>query len=211
MRLVLILFSVLFWLSCNTKKPEPLDMNDILPSSEKYKEGETDKPKENPVFYFDSLHTFSQLVSDTLGMKRNSVQLSDSVLFPNRFIFKSQESWTGTNGQDEMLVSIWTYNDSLEMKNALFNWLDCFGRRCNSIRLYEEKKLSNESFLIYTTDRKMIYLSSNNSIDVQEKLGNLEKMLPREKVLYVLSQGLGRRTEWWEYVDKKWKVRRVKL
>tara|TARA_R110000737_G_scaffold164321_1_gene191762 strand:+ start:1136 stop:1771 length:636 start_codon:yes stop_codon:yes gene_type:complete len=209
MRSSILFVSILFLFSCNSKKQEVLDMDDIISSSEKYKEGDVKEETEPKVYYFDSLGTFSQLVSDTLGIKRTTILIPDSVLFPDRFISRSKEKWNGKSETGEQLISIWTYNDSLELKNALFNWLDCFGKKCNSLQLYEEKKISSESFLIYATEKKIIYMSSSLSIDVKTQLENLNRLLSKEKILYVISQGIGRKTEWWEFVDKKWLIKKI--
>jgi hypothetical protein len=210
MRLFILIPLLLFMVSCNGKSDlEPLTMDDILPTSENYKEGDRKEKAAPDVFYFDSLQIFSQHISDTLGIKRVSVIVPDSVLFPDRFMSKSKEKWNGRNDYSDVLVSVWTYRDSLEMKNALFNWLDCFGRRCATLQLYEEKKITNKSFLLYATEKKMIYLSASSSIDVQSVLQNLQNSIPKEKVLYVVSQGIGRKTEWWEYIEKKWTTKKV--
>lgn len=211
MRLFLSLLGILLLLSCNSKeKQEVLDMKDILPSSERYQEGQNNDIEKIKQFYFDSLSTFAQLVSDTLGVKRPSVFVPDSVLFPDRFLCRSKEKWTGNNEFGEQLISVWTYNDSLETKNALFNWLDCFGKRCSSLQLFEERKVSNESFLLYATEKKMIYISSPNSLDAKTVIESLYQLIPRAKILYVLSQGVGRKAEWWEYVDKNWNIKKLK-
>ena len=193
--------------SCNSgEKQEVLQMDDIIPSSDRYKEGQSEKIDVDIHNYFDSLSSFSGKVSDTLGVSRSSVFISDSLLFPDRFFCRSKEKWFGSIGENEALISVWTYKDSLETKNALFNWLDCLSQRCRTLQLYEERKISKESFLIFATERKMIYISSPNSLKAQFFIENLHKMLPKDKILFVISQEIGKKTIWWRFEEKRWTV-----
>ena len=209
MRLFVFVFSVFILVSCKgNQKQEALDLSEIIPSSDKYKEGQKAETVEQEVYYFDSLLTLSQLVSDTVGIDRMSVFVTDSILLPDRFISRSKEKWIGKNKNGEQLIGIWTYNDSLEMKNALFNWLDCFGKRCNVLQLFEKKKITAESFLLFALEKKMIYLSSPSSIDAKLTIENLQKTARNERILFVISQGVGKKTDWWEYSNKKWTIKK---
>jgi len=211
MKIYFFLLSAVFLFACTSgEKEEVLRMDDIIPTSERYKEGQEEYIEGLKDYYFDSLSSFSKLVSDTLGVNRPSVFVPDSVLFPDRFLCRSKEKWFGAVGGNEVLISIWTYNDSMETKNALFNWLDCFGKRCSSLQLYEERKISSESFLIYATEKKMIYMTSASSIDAKSAIENLNKLVPKDKILYILSQGLGRKTVWWEFVGKELTIKNQK-
>lgn len=211
MKVYLLLLSVFLLFACSSgEKQEVLEMDEIIPSSDRYKEGQDKYIAIVKDYYYDSLRSFSKLVSDSLGVSRQSVYVPDSLLFPDRFFCISKEKWFGAIDGTEVLISVWTYNDSLETKNALFNWLDCFGKRCSVLQLYEERKISSESFLIYVVEKKMFYITSSSSIDAKLEFEILNKLVPKDKILYALSQGLGRKTIWWEFVEKGWNIKKQK-
>ena len=52
---------------------------------------------------------------------------------------------------------ITTYSDSLMTQNALFNWLDCFGDECESIRIEEAKKMKVRAGQVWYLDTMIVY------------------------------------------------------
>ena len=79
----LLLNTVLF--SCSSPKDEVIDMNEILPQSENYKEGE-DQPSDNLV---ENDFGFNQKLAIELGMDVMEVDSFPEPMFPDRFLPKS--------------------------------------------------------------------------------------------------------------------------
>ncbi|MFA7272786.1 MAG: hypothetical protein WC044_02905 [Crocinitomicaceae bacterium] len=200
---------ILILLSCKDQANEkPLSMEDIVAHSDKYKENDTPVKESKTFFFYDSLSPIAQRIVDTLSLMKESILLSDSLLPPDRFLFSSKEKWTGRSQESTILISQWKYKDSLQTKNAFFNWLDCFGKSCASLRLFEEKKLSKESFLFFILERRMIYVSTSAKMDAKKMIESLAVTFPKDRILYVISQSVGRKTEWWTFVDEEWTLKK---
>lgn len=201
------LLSVL--ISCkDTTNEKPLSMDDIVAQSDKYKENDTPIQETKTIFFYDSLSLVAQRIADTLPLMRESILLSDTLLPPDRFLFSSKEKWTGMSQESPILVAQWQYKDSLQTKNAFFNWLDCYGKGCASLRLFEEKKLSKASFLFFILDRRMIYVSTSTKMDAKKMIESLAVTFPKDRILYVVSQTAGRKTEWWSMIEENWTVKK---
>lgn len=205
MRFFFLLFLFFYLISCNNSEDQKiLKMDDIIPTSKNYREGVQNQLEEKKVNYYDSLSLFSRNISDTLELQKESIFYPDSVMFLDRFTFQKKEKWFGKSNEITQLVGVWSYKDSLEMKNALFNWLDCFGKTCNTLQLFDEKRMNNQNFLIFTTERKIIYVCSSGNFNLKKVLLNFEKTIKKERIFYVICQNAGSKTEWWRLLDKKW-------
>ncbi len=200
------LLTFLLLISCKEKETELVDLSDIVESSDKYKEGETQDQDTLIVHLYDSLSIENQRISDTLGLSRENIEWIDSLWLPDRFAHQKMQKWSGEIAGNSAQIAVWSYADSLTLKNALFNWWDCYGKRCNSLQLWEEKKLSSESLLFFVMDKKVIFLSVKGAIQEKKLLENLQKIFPKSEHKYVLTQQAGKKTRWWKLEDKKWSV-----
>lgn len=191
--------------SCKQEKQEVVDLNDVLPSSERYAEGAEKKEDTLVVHFYDSLTPFSRLISDTLQVNDASIQLIDSTWLPDRFQHRFIQKWSGQINEMDVSLAYFTFTDSLSMKNTLFNWLDCFGNPCKSLQLFEEAKLlRNRSFVIYSTEKELVYLESKGRIDENTLLTNLNRLNSKNQVKYVITQNLNNKTQWWMLDKKVW-------
>ncbi len=197
----LIIGSFLF--SCGDKKKEPVtDINDVLPSSERYAEGKESEEEPIVVSYFDSLSSFSQRVAIDLDITEG-VRLIDSLWLPQRFDNSGVEKWLGQGKESEMVFARFSFRDSLNMKNCLFNWFDCFGANCSSLKLFSDQKINNDPFLIYAIDREFVYISSSN-LNEKRMLTQMEIWFRNKTPLFVLSQSNGDKVKWWKLEKRKW-------
>ncbi len=192
-----------FLFSCGDKKKETVtDINDVLPSSERYAEGKENEEESIVVSYFDSLSSFSQRVAIDLDITEG-IRLIDSVWLPQRFDNSGVEKWLGQGKEAETVFARFSFRDSLNMKNCLFNWFDCFGPNCSSFQLFSEMKINNDPFLIYATDKEFVYVSSSN-LNEKRMLNQMEIWYRNKTPLYVLSQSNGNKTKWWKLEKRKW-------
>jgi hypothetical protein len=194
-------------ISCEDKKTEIVNLNDVLPSSERYAEGKEQEKDTVIIQYYDSLNTNLQRISDTLKMEKSSVQFVDSTWLPDRFQHRSIQKWSGNNGFSNVLIAQYAFADSISMKNTLFNWLDCFGKQCKSLQLFEElKMINNRAFVLFSTEKELIYYESDSKINEKEILANLNRLNSKAEVKYVITQNLGGKTQWWKLDKKIWTI-----
>ncbi len=195
----------MFLISCKSEKKENvIDLNDVLPSSERYAEGQDSVVETQTVFFYDSLSAFSRYISDTTGMVRETIQSIDSIWLPERLDHQLVEKWKGEVKGKEMIVAVFSFRDSSNMKNTLFNWLDCFGVKCTSLQLYEQKKIKGLPFLLYATTRKIVFIQSD-VLDEKRLLIHLQDYFGRDLPKYVVSQAPSSKTKWWQWEAKSWK------
>lgn len=45
--------------------------------------------------------------------------------------------------------------------NAFYNWIDCFGEKCKSLFIGEEKNLQSSATMILVSDSTLIYIESD--------------------------------------------------
>lgn len=63
----------------------------------------------------------------------------------------------------DMDTSYWyitSYTDSIFSQNALYNWLDCFGENCTSVKIKDELIFKKTSGQVWWTDTLIIYYES---------------------------------------------------
>ncbi len=205
MKGIVVLFSVLIIAACgNSEDPEVIDLKDVLPSSERYNEGDTVDIEEKKVVYYDSLPALVQKLADTLGFGNETIDSIPETWFPDRFENLTAEKWMGRIGESIGCGAFYTFSDSLGMKNTLFNWLDSFGKKRNTLLLFEEKKLIANAFIVYATEKKIIYFESESRIKEVDILENLKRLFTKEEVLYVITQNVNNKTTWWALDEEEW-------
>lgn len=193
MKQLFFVFFILFCVSCNTKKEEVLDFNDLAPESENYKEGEHDIDT-NLV----EDNSFVSTIDADLLQKfeiANSFLKSDTLLFPDRFSPRFMQKFHYSTENGLVFYNEWSFKDSTKTMNVLFNWLNCFGSKCNSAMLAESKNLQSDGFLLLIRDTSICYIVSNNSTELNKwkKLATANDDL---EYWYVLQQGKRGKVKW---------------
>lgn len=90
---------------------------------------------------------------------------------------------------------VWEFEDSIHTVNAFYNWLDCFGQKCKSIRIGENKWIYDGAFQLYVDDLKLIFISSNENLNLEE-WNNIFQPEKKKTWNYRLIQPLKRKTKW---------------
>jgi hypothetical protein len=89
------------------------------------------------------------------------------------------------------------------MKNAFFNWLDCNGRNCKSIKLYEETKIENANLLVIISSKSIDIIRSNSVIKPEEWINYVRFSRKISDFKYILFQKKNQKAFWLEYRDYK--------
>jgi hypothetical protein len=77
--------------------------------------------------------------------------------------------------EDAIFFGQWVYKDSIKTMNALFNWMDCFGPKCKSLKYLQPTNFQKESMLIFVNDTSLTYISSPLKLDKNQWQQYLEK------------------------------------
>lgn len=197
MKYLLIFALGLFMVACSSNKEDVIDINDILPKAERDYDKKDSVVNENS----DSLKMYQDRF-EVLGAL-DSISIYDEDLFPDRVGPKKTEKYRLTVNSEEIIFVKWRFSDSLRVSNALFNWSDCFGPKCKSIRIGEEKNLQRKAFQVLANDSVLIYLESATQLDTRKWDDYFDQQGYDLDWNYRLEQSRSGRVRWFNYLDEK--------
>ena len=212
------LFSFLFLsfilFSCsNNKKEETVDLSEITSSSERYKEGKSEvkKKKEKELNFIDTLDVRFKGILDSLKINDSVVRKLDIVLFPDRFGAKSITKFYWKEKKDSINLLDWEFSDSLKTENAFYNWIDCFGENCKSIKIGDKIKIQKRGLLILVNDKHLLVIDATSKIDCESwiKLVGSQKFGDTWK--YIVYQPQKGKSTWMNYKNEELKELNIKL
>jgi hypothetical protein len=144
--------------------------------------------------------------SDSVKIKFDSVFPSFTLHFIDRFNAKSFIKNKLFLENDSILHYRWSFKDSTTTKNALYNWLDCFGNNCNSIKMYESFKSEKQNSLIFINQKSISYISSKNGL-TKELWMNFEKStFSKDSMRLLIVQQPGKNAVWYRFQKNKFNL-----
>ncbi|MBK6527761.1 MAG: hypothetical protein IPG07_20770 [Crocinitomicaceae bacterium] len=92
---------------------------------------------------------------DTFPQKNSCLDRLATVNKPNS-IFRQNKVQSGNSALVTPVASVYyyTFSDSVKTKSAFYNWLDCYGKDCNEVKLNQDVELFKSEpmlTLIYDT------------------------------------------------------------
>lgn len=152
----------------------------------------------------DSLLFWKQrYLSDSIKIKVDSMLPSFAKHFLDRFNPKHIIKNKLFHGGDSLLHFRWTFSDTTATNNAFYNWLDCYGTTCLSLKLYEPFKIEKQATLIFRNHNSISYIRGKQNLS-KEAWINFEKTLfPKDSLSLLIVQKPGKNALWYRYKDKK--------
>ena len=160
--------------------------------------------EEKNVQHLDSLLFWEQRYrSDSVKINFDSLQASFTRHFLDRFSAKHFIKNKLFQGGDSLLHFRWTFSDTTATKNAFYNWLDCYGTTCRSIKLYEPFKIEKQATLIFLNQYSISYIRGKQNLS-KEAWTNFETtVFPADSLFLLIVQQPGKNAIWYQYKDKK--------
>ncbi len=189
----LMISSLLLW-SCAEPKEEVIDMNEIIPKSERYAEDETQEAEDDTV-----QGLFDVGIAKRIGLTVSKVSVSEETMFPDRFNPRSQTKLLINDDQTTIFWGQWVYKDSLKTMNALFNWMDCFGEKCKSVKYLESANFQFDAMLLFVNDTSITYISTDQKLDENQWQKYLEEKYDLDQWDVVVVQRKQRKASWLTY------------
>jgi hypothetical protein len=185
-------FLVLF--SCSGEKNEKvLDMSELIPQAKK----ETSKSlKVKDTTHFS---LFNRSLADSCGIQIQEYSEVKDPMFPDRFMPVSKFKLILNTQETSLFMGQWTYGDSLKTINAFFNWLDCFGLECSSIKYREEVNMQKDALILFINDTSITYLSSKSKLELNNWEQYLEKQYRIDQWDLVVWQQPRKKAVWMRY------------
>lgn len=208
----LFLFCILF--SCSNKeKEETVDLSEITSSSERYKEGKSDvkKKKMKEVNFIDTLDVRFKGILDSLKINDSVVRKLNIVSFPDRFGAKSVTKFYWKEKKDSVNLLAWEFTDSLKTENAFYNWIDCFGENCKSIKIGDKIKIQKRGLLILVNDKHLLVVDANSKIDLEKWINLIRDQQFGDNWKYIVYQPQKGKSIWMNYKNEELKELNVKL
>ena len=189
--------SILFLMACSSKgdeKPKKFD-----PSKKKSSE-----KKVVVVAVPDSLLFWKERYqSDSVKIKFDSVFPSFTRHFMDRFNAKSFIKNKLYVENDSIIHYRWSFKDSTTAKNALYNWLDCFGNKCSSIKMYESFKSEKQNSLIFINQKSISFISSKNSLSKDLWMNFEKSVFSKDSMQLLIVQQPGKNALWYRFQKNK--------
>jgi len=187
-------------ISCGGKKEEDVvDLKDIIPQSERYKNGPLDTLKKDTIDY-----GFDIRLAEKAGITVMELDLHVEPVFQDRFNARSVKKLDLQFKDGMAFFGQWTFKDSIKTMNAFYNWIDCYGVKCKSIRFLEEAKFQNDPLLIFLNDTSITYISSPLPQDEKKWQKYLNMKDGIELWDLVIIQKKQRKAVWYQYaIDAK--------
>jgi len=195
-----IVSAILILTSCGGGKEEVVDLDDIIAGSDRYSE--------------DSLNVKNEIdPKDTLALKLrefndNGVEVKEIIAltdnyFPDRFGPITSEKYELQSEGNTFRFVQWIFEDSTKTMNAFFNWMDCFGEKCKSIFIGEERVFQSNPFQILVNDSTLIFIEGIESFDFKIWETYFEKQAYPLDWNYVIEQRKRGKAHWFTYIEEK--------
>ncbi|MBI1837095.1 MAG: hypothetical protein HYR91_07500 [Flavobacteriia bacterium] len=183
--------------SCQEKKEEIIDLNEIMPSSERYKEGSySEKKKEKELSFYDTLQPFYQTMLDSLMIPVDKINLLYSKDLPDRFEVKNSLKMVWNLKNDSVNFYHWNFKDSSKTLNAFYNWMDCYGEKCKSIKVGSIINFQKRPFLLLVREKDLFFIDATKKINPETWIKTLNNTIKKPYWKYVISQTPKGKAKW---------------
>ena len=171
----------LFALFSCEQQEEYVDFEDIVKSSQNYKEGSEIEKKEN-----DSLTklNYPKAISRLIEiLEIDSAEVSEIKVidFLDRFENLENHKLSFNYLETQKTVKYWAFKDSIVAKNVFYNWIDH-----NELELYAEKRLRENSFSLIVLGNEILLLNFSFSSALKNWIEDLKTQ--ENQVLFFLTQ-----------------------
>jgi hypothetical protein len=193
MKLIGVLFVFFLLFSCSEKQENSVDFNEI--SDRDVEKQRADKQTDNSV---DSgkpeesvfLHAFDSIFPKANWMKW------DTLLFVDRFRPKQTEKWILVSDKDSLNLSTYNFKDSIQTRNAFFNWLDCFGIKRQNLVVGSMLKVKGRNLQILVNSTSITVVESSRSINQEKLIKSMNHKVKELDYMYLVDSPIGKKTVW---------------
>ena len=159
-------------------KPEPLISN---------------KKKDTLITLFDFYN------QDSIGLEVTKITVNTEKPFIERFPNKKIFNFILESKNSEVKHLQIDYLDSNAMKNAFFNYLDCYGKDCKSIELFQKVKFSKTFFMLITTTNSIHIIESDKNLNPSEWINCVRFSKIADPIKFIIIQKKQQKAKWFSY------------
>ena len=185
------LLACFFILACsanNNQKREKIENKNI----------NNKKPKE--IQKVDTLKAIFEFYNqDSVNLEITKINLNPEKTFIQRFPYKNATNLLLESKKNLVKHLQINYSDSNAMKNAFFNYLDCYGKDCKSIELFQKVKFSKTFFMLITTTNSIHIIESDNNLIPSEWINCVRFSKIADPIKFIIIQKKQQKAKWFSY------------
>ncbi len=185
------LSTIIFIQACssnNNQKREKIENNKI----------NNEKPKE--ILKEDTLKAIFEFYNqDSVNLEITKINLNPEKTFIQRFPYKNATNLLLESKKNLVKHLQINYADSNAMKNAFFNYLDCYGKDCKSIELFQKVKFSKTFFMLITTTKSIHIIESENNLNSSDWINCVRFSKIADPVKFIIIQKKQQIAKWFSY------------
>lgn len=185
------LSTIIFIQACssnNNQKREKIENNKI----------NNEKPKE--ILKEDTLKAIFEFYNqDSVNLEITKINLNPEKTFIQRFPYKNATNLLLESKKNLVKHLQINYADSNAMKNAFFNYLDCYGKDCKSIELFQKVKFSKTFFMLITTTKSIHIIESENNLNSSDWINCVRFSKIADPIKFIIIQKKQQIAKWFSY------------
>ena len=185
------LLACFFILACsanNNQKREKIENKNI----------NNKKPKE--IQKVDTLKAIFEFYNqDSVNLEITKINLNPEKTFIQRFPYKNATNLLLESKKNLVKHLQINYADSNAMKNAFFNYLDCYGKDCKSIELFQKVKFSKTFFMLITTTKSIHIIESENNLNSSDWINCVRFSKIADPIKFIIIQKKLQKAKWFSY------------
>lgn len=188
---------LLFAFSCSERKEDIKDFGQVVPKSSRVE-------KSDSINLIKEVDTVKILFYEKVkGLSIDSVNEISKSLLPDRFNPLKKTKEIIYFQKDSIQFCEWKYKDTNNLKQALYNLMDCFENPCKPFKMFESKNVSKSSFSIFCSQKSMILLKSSSEIDLKNWLIFLVEHKGYNSFELIICQSKNGETKWFSSKNTK--------
>ena len=156
------------------------------------------KPKEIQIE--DTLKAIFEFYNqDSVNLEITKINLNPEKTFIQRFPYKNATNLLLESKKNLVKHLQINYADSNAMKNAFFNYLDCYGKDCKSIELFQKVKFSKTFFMLITTTNSIHIIESDNNLNSSDWINCVRFSKIADPIKFIIIQKKQQKAKWFSY------------
>ena len=180
-----------FILACNTNNNQKREKIENKKINNK-------KPKE--IQKEDTLKAIFEFYNqDSVNLEITKINLNPEKTFIQRFPYKNATNLLVESKKNLVTHLEINYSDSNAMKNAFFNYLDCYGKDCKSIELFQKVKFSKTFFMLITTTKSIHIIESENNLNSSDWINCVRFSKIADPIKFIIIQKKQQIAKWFSY------------
>ena len=136
---------------------------------------------------------------DSVNLEITKINLNPEKTFIQRFPYKNATNLLLESKKNLVKYLQINYADSNAMKNAFFNYLDCYGKDCKSIELFQKVKFSKTFFMLITTTNSIHIIESENNLNSSDWINCVRFSKIADPIKFIIIQKKQQKAKWFSY------------